>query len=193
MNNNCKLLSIMTKLETWMPKELEKRKVLKRKEETCILTLWKKHNDVVKKWSNVDRILLVYLCIIVCVVLARADLSNGSNTKDWKVTGGKIDKGFKDNPRCINWMRAAKESTWIRLVGREANTEVADARKRMRISSTISVKCIGLIFNHIVFIWDATRKKSHPLITVTSQSSKVLKSAKLNRRLQVFRSLSAAC
>ncbi|CAN6882673.1 unnamed protein product [Brassica oleracea] len=40
---------------------------------------------------------------------------------------------------------------------------------------------------------DATRKKSHPLITVTSQSSKVLKSAKLNRRLQVFRSLSAAC
>ncbi|CAN6914399.1 unnamed protein product [Brassica oleracea] len=40
---------------------------------------------------------------------------------------------------------------------------------------------------------DAARKKSHPLITVTSQSSKVLKTAKLNRRLQVFRSLSAAC
>ncbi|KAF8087237.1 hypothetical protein N665_0594s0012 [Sinapis alba] len=51
-------------------------KVSKRKEGICILTLWKKHNEAVKKWSNIDRIRLVYLCIIVCVVLARDEKAN---------------------------------------------------------------------------------------------------------------------
>ncbi|KAF8112867.1 hypothetical protein N665_0059s0005 [Sinapis alba] len=51
-------------------------KVLKRKEGICILTLWKKHKETVKKWSNIDRIRLVYLCITVCVVLARDEKAN---------------------------------------------------------------------------------------------------------------------
>ena len=52
------------------------RKVLKGKEEICILNLWKKHNESIKKWSNVDRILLIYLCIIIYVVLARDEKTN---------------------------------------------------------------------------------------------------------------------
>ncbi|KAF8106816.1 hypothetical protein N665_0131s0019 [Sinapis alba] len=145
-------------------------KVLKRKEGICILTLWKKHKEVVKKWSNIDRIRLVYLCIIVCVVLARDEKANiplkyikvvmdleklrkypwgvasfdllcesvaktGDKLKEkttsyvldgfsyalqiWameavpeigKLCGKKLDKGFKNGPRCIIWMRAAKVS-----------------------------------------------------------------------------------
>lgn len=55
---------------------VSREKRLKRKEKTCILTLWKKHNEAVKKWSNFDRIRLVYLCIIVFVVLARSEKAN---------------------------------------------------------------------------------------------------------------------
>ena len=50
--------------------------MLKGKEEICILNLWKKHNESIKKWSNVDRILLIYLCIIIYVVLARDEKTN---------------------------------------------------------------------------------------------------------------------
>ncbi|KAF8080341.1 hypothetical protein N665_0953s0006 [Sinapis alba] len=145
-------------------------KVLKRKEGIYILTLWKKHKEAVKKWSNIDRIRLVYLCIIVCVVLARDEKANiplkyikvvmdleklrkypwgvsffdllcdsVAKTRDklkekttsyvldgfsyalqilaieavlkiGKLCGKKLDKGFKNGPRCINWMEAAKVS-----------------------------------------------------------------------------------
>ncbi|CAN6834186.1 unnamed protein product, partial [Brassica oleracea] len=36
-----------------------------------IFELWEHHRAAVKKWSNADRIRLVYLCIIVCMVCGR--------------------------------------------------------------------------------------------------------------------------
>ncbi|KAG2270262.1 hypothetical protein Bca52824_064817 [Brassica carinata] len=130
-------------------------KVLRRKDGTITLfNLWTKDKEAVKKWRNADRIRLVYLAIILCVVLARDEKANiplkyiavvmdldrvrrypwgvaaydllcksiaknRSQLKEkttsyvlmashplWK----KLDKGFKDGPRCINWMGAAKVS-----------------------------------------------------------------------------------
>ena len=45
--------------------------MVRRKEGVTILDLWKNHHEAVKKWSNADRIRLVYLCIIVTMVCAR--------------------------------------------------------------------------------------------------------------------------
>ncbi|KAF3593413.1 hypothetical protein DY000_02023288 [Brassica cretica] len=144
-------------------------KVLRRKDGTITLfNLWTKDKEAVKKWRNADRIRLVYLAIILCVVLARDEKANiplkyiavvmdldrvrrypwgvaaydllcksiaknRSQLKEkttsyvldgfsyalqiWameavpkigKLCGKKLDKGFKDGPRCINWMGAAK-------------------------------------------------------------------------------------
>jgi len=146
-------------------------KVLRRKDGTITLfNLWTKDKEAVKKWRNADRIRLVYLAIILCVVLARDEKANiplkyiavvmdldrvrrypwevaaydllcksiaknRSQLKEkttsyvldgfsyalqiWameavpkigKLCGKKLDKGFKDGPRCINWMGAAKVS-----------------------------------------------------------------------------------
>uniref|UniRef100_A0A0D3DMY2 DUF1985 domain-containing protein n=1 Tax=Brassica oleracea var. oleracea TaxID=109376 RepID=A0A0D3DMY2_BRAOL len=144
--------------------------VVRRKEGVTILDLWKNHHEVVKKWSNDDRIRLVYMCIIVTMVCARdekanipfkyinlvMDLENVrkypwgfasfdllcesiAKTRDklkekttsyvldgfsyalqiWameavpkigKLCGKKLDKGFMNGPRCVNWMGAAKIS-----------------------------------------------------------------------------------
>ncbi|KAG2282433.1 hypothetical protein Bca52824_053653 [Brassica carinata] len=130
-------------------------KVLRRKDGTITLfSLWTKDKEAVKKWRNADRIRLVYLAIILCVVLARDEKANiplkyiavvmdldrvrrypwgvaaydllcksiaknrsqlkekttSYRTKIGKLCGKKLDKGFKDGPRCINWMGAAKVS-----------------------------------------------------------------------------------
>ncbi|KAF8105151.1 hypothetical protein N665_0162s0030 [Sinapis alba] len=146
-------------------------KVLSRKDGSITLfNLWTKHMQSVKKWRNADRIRLVYLAIILCVVLARDEKANiplkyitvvmdlekvrkypwgvaaydllcnsiaknRDKLKDkttsyvldgfsyalqiWameavpkigKLCGKKLDKGFKEGPRCINWMGAAKVS-----------------------------------------------------------------------------------
>ncbi|XP_048615060.1 uncharacterized protein LOC125587841 [Brassica napus] len=146
-------------------------KVLRRKDGTITLfNLWTKDKEAVKKWRNADRIRLIYLAIILCVVLARDEKANiplkyiavvmdldrvrrypwgvaaydllcksiaknRSQLKEkttsyvldgfsyalqiWameaipkigKLCGKKLDKGFKDGPRCINWMGAAKVS-----------------------------------------------------------------------------------
>ncbi|KAF8093345.1 hypothetical protein N665_0384s0031 [Sinapis alba] len=146
-------------------------KVLSRKDGSITLfNLWNKHKQSVKKWRNADRIRLVYLAIILCVVLARDEKANiplkyitmvmdlekvrkypwgvaaydllcnsiaknCDKLKDkttsyvldgfsyalqiWameavpkigKLCGKKLDKGFKEGPRCINWMGAAKVS-----------------------------------------------------------------------------------
>ncbi|XP_022544938.1 uncharacterized protein LOC106453357 isoform X1 [Brassica napus] len=146
-------------------------KVLRRKDGTITLfNLWTKDKEAVKKWKNADRIRLIYLAIILCVVLARDEKANiplkyiavvmdldrvrrypwgvaaydllcksiaknRSQLKEkttsyvldgfsyalqiWameavpkigKLCGKKLDKGFKDGPRCINWMGAAKVS-----------------------------------------------------------------------------------
>ncbi|KAF8093219.1 hypothetical protein N665_0387s0008 [Sinapis alba] len=146
-------------------------KVLSRKDGSITLfNLWNKHKQSVKKWRNADRIRLVYLAIILCVVLARDEKANiplkyitmvmdlekvrkypwgvaaydllcnsiaknRDKLKDkttsyvldgfsyalqiWameavpkigKLCGKKLDKGFKEGPRCINWMGAAKVS-----------------------------------------------------------------------------------
>ncbi|KAF8102825.1 hypothetical protein N665_0193s0008 [Sinapis alba] len=144
--------------------------VLRKKQGICMLDLWKKHKEAVKKWSNADRIRLVYLCIIVCMVCARDEKANIplkyiklvmdlekvrnypwgvaafdllcesiAKTRDklkektssyvldgfsyalqiWameavpkigKLCRKKLNKGFKNGPRCINWMGAAKMS-----------------------------------------------------------------------------------
>ncbi|KAF8048840.1 hypothetical protein N665_2379s0002 [Sinapis alba] len=146
-------------------------KVLSRKDGSITLfNLWNKHKQSVKKWRNADRIRLVYLAIILCVVLARDEKANiplkyitvvmdlekvrkypwgvaaydllcnsiaknRDKLKDkttsyvldgfsyalqiWameavpkigKLCVIKLDKGFKEGPRCINWMGAAKVS-----------------------------------------------------------------------------------
>ncbi|XP_033141130.1 uncharacterized protein LOC117131975 [Brassica rapa] len=146
-------------------------KVLRRKDGTITLfNLWTKDKEAVKKWRNADRIRLIYLAIILCVVLARDEKANiplkyvavvmdldrvrrypwgvaaydllcksiaknrsqlKENTTSYvldgfsyalqiwameavpkigKLCGKKLDKGFKDGPRCINWMGAAKVS-----------------------------------------------------------------------------------
>ncbi|XP_056844534.1 uncharacterized protein LOC108808323 [Raphanus sativus] len=145
-------------------------RVLKKKEGITIYNLWIKHKNAVKKWRNVDRIRLVYLCIIMYVVLARDEKANIPlkyikvvmdleklrrypwgvaaydflcesvvKTRDFlsekttsyvfdgfsyalqiwameavpkigKLCGKKLVKGFKDGPRCVNWMGAAKVS-----------------------------------------------------------------------------------
>ena len=146
-------------------------KVLRRKDGTITLfNLWTKDKEAVKKWRNADRIRLIYLAIILCVVLARDEKANiplkyiavvmdldrvrkypwGVAAYDllcksiakncdqlkekttsyvldgfsyalqiWameavpkigKLCGKKLDKGFKNSPRCINWMGAAKVS-----------------------------------------------------------------------------------
>uniref|UniRef100_A0A0D3C404 GRF-type domain-containing protein n=1 Tax=Brassica oleracea var. oleracea TaxID=109376 RepID=A0A0D3C404_BRAOL len=52
-------------------------KVLRRKDGTITLfSLWTKDKEAVKKWRNADRIRLVYLAIILCVVLARDEKAN---------------------------------------------------------------------------------------------------------------------
>ncbi|KAF8080124.1 hypothetical protein N665_0973s0005 [Sinapis alba] len=52
-------------------------KVLNRKDGSITLfNLWNKHKQSVKKWRNADRIRLVYLAIILCVVLARDEKAN---------------------------------------------------------------------------------------------------------------------
>ncbi|KAF3546403.1 hypothetical protein DY000_02010382 [Brassica cretica] len=51
--------------------------VLRRKDGTITLfNLWTKDKEVVKKWRNADRIRLIYLAIILCVVLARDEKAN---------------------------------------------------------------------------------------------------------------------
>ncbi|XP_048623801.1 uncharacterized protein LOC106393676 [Brassica napus] len=146
-------------------------KVLRRKDGTITLfNLWTKDKEAVKKWRNADRIRLIYVAIILCVVLARDEKANiplkyiavvmdldrvrkypwGVAAYDllcksiakncdqlkekttsyvldgfsyalqiWameavpkigKLCGKKLDKGFKNGPRCINWMGAAKVS-----------------------------------------------------------------------------------
>lgn len=50
--------------------------VVKTKRGICMLDLWKNHQQDVKKWSNADRIRLVYLCIIVTMVCARDEKAN---------------------------------------------------------------------------------------------------------------------
>ena len=145
--------------------------VLRRKDGTVTLfNLWNKDKEAVKKWKNADRIRLIYLAIILCVVLARDEKANiplkyikvvmdlekvqkypwgvaaydllynsitktRDNLKDkttsyvldgfsyafqiWameavpkigKLCGKKLDKGFTNGPRCINWMGAGKVS-----------------------------------------------------------------------------------
>ncbi|XP_018448733.1 uncharacterized protein LOC108820265 [Raphanus sativus] len=52
-------------------------KVLKRKDESITLfNLWNKDKAAVMKWKNADRIRLIYLAIILCVVLARDEKAN---------------------------------------------------------------------------------------------------------------------
>lgn len=52
-------------------------RVLRRKDETVTLfDLWNKDKDSVKKWKNADRIRLIYLAFILCVVLARDEKQN---------------------------------------------------------------------------------------------------------------------
>uniref|UniRef100_A0A0D3CBM6 Ubiquitin-like protease family profile domain-containing protein n=1 Tax=Brassica oleracea var. oleracea TaxID=109376 RepID=A0A0D3CBM6_BRAOL len=104
-------------------------KVLRRKDGTITLfNLWTKDKEAVKKWRNADRIRLIYLAIILCVVLARDEKANiplkyitvvMDLDKIWameavpkigKLCGKKLDKGFKNSARCINWMGAAKVS-----------------------------------------------------------------------------------
>lgn len=135
-----------------------------------IFELWEHHRAAVKKWSNADRIRLVYLCIIVCMVCGRdekapipikyvklvMDLEQVRNypwgvasfdllcesiaekrdklkenpksyvldgftyglqiwameaiPKLGKLCGRKLNKSFKNGPRCVNWMGAAKIS-----------------------------------------------------------------------------------
>ncbi|XP_056862380.1 uncharacterized protein LOC108828084 [Raphanus sativus] len=103
--------------------------VLRRKDETVTLfDLWNKDKDSVKKWKNADRIRLIYLAFILCVVLARDEKQNiplkyikvvMDLEKIWameavpkigKLCGKKLDKAFADGPRCINWMGAGKVS-----------------------------------------------------------------------------------
>ncbi|XP_056867021.1 uncharacterized protein LOC130512749 [Raphanus sativus] len=50
--------------------------VIKTNKRISMLELWKKHRKAVKKWSNADRIRLLYLCIIVCMVCARDQKAN---------------------------------------------------------------------------------------------------------------------
>lgn len=144
--------------------------VIKSNKGISMLELWNKHRLAVKKWSNADRIRLVYLCIIVCMVCARDQKANipikyiklvmdlekvrkypwgvasfdllcesigktRDNLKEkttsyvldgfsyalqiWameaipkigKLCGRKLNKSFKNGPRCVNWMGAAKIS-----------------------------------------------------------------------------------
>ncbi|KAJ0232143.1 hypothetical protein HA466_0293480 [Hirschfeldia incana] len=52
-------------------------RVLRRKDGTITLfNLWNKDKESVKKWKNADRIRLIYLAIILCVVLARDEKAN---------------------------------------------------------------------------------------------------------------------
>ncbi|KAG2276722.1 hypothetical protein Bca52824_059277 [Brassica carinata] len=141
-------------------------KVLRRKDGTITLfNLWTRDKEAVKKWRNADRIRLMYLAIILCVVLARDEKANiplkyiavvmdldrvrrypwgvaaydllcksiaknrsqlKENTtscildgfsyalqiwameayQNWEALWKKLDKGFKDGPRCINRMGA---------------------------------------------------------------------------------------
>ncbi|KAF3506976.1 hypothetical protein F2Q69_00002661 [Brassica cretica] len=58
--------------------------VVRRKEGVTILDLWKNHHEAVKKWSNADRIRLVYLCIIVTMVCARDEKAKSpSSISSW--------------------------------------------------------------------------------------------------------------
>ncbi|KAF2557206.1 hypothetical protein F2Q68_00017044 [Brassica cretica] len=51
--------------------------VLRRKDGTVTLfNLWNKDKEAVKKWKNADRIRLIYLAIILCMVLARDEKAN---------------------------------------------------------------------------------------------------------------------
>ncbi|KAF8114124.1 hypothetical protein N665_0041s0013 [Sinapis alba] len=157
--------------------------VLRKKQGICMLDLWKKHKEAVKKWSNADRIRLVYLCIIVCMVCARDEKANIplkyiklvmdlekvrnypwgvaafdllcesiAKTRDklkektssyvldgfsyalqiWemeavpkigKLCGKRLNKGFKNGPRCINWMGADDIYPYISVT---ANCDVID-------------------------------------------------------------------
>ncbi|KAF3607877.1 hypothetical protein DY000_02045913 [Brassica cretica] len=185
INNNCRIDYIIRKFQAWLPKELD---VVKK--DPVFYQIFKLHEnglgysarvihsflcreltkdkEAVKKWRNADRIRLIYLAIILCVVLARDEKANiplkyitvvmdldkvqkypwGVAAYDllcksiakncdqlkekttsyvldgfsyalqiWameavpkigKLCGKKLDKGFKNSPRCINWMGAAK-------------------------------------------------------------------------------------
>ncbi|KAF2540398.1 hypothetical protein F2Q68_00032456 [Brassica cretica] len=57
--------------------EFHASNVLRRKDGTFTLfNLWDKDKEAVKKWKNADRIRLIYLAIILCVVLARDEKAN---------------------------------------------------------------------------------------------------------------------
>ncbi|KAF3545469.1 hypothetical protein DY000_02003094 [Brassica cretica] len=84
--------------------------VVRRKEGVTILDLWKNHIEAVKKWSNADRIRLVYLCIIVTMVCARDEKANiPFKFGQWK-RYQRLESSVEKNWICVNWMGAAKIS-----------------------------------------------------------------------------------
>ncbi|CDY35267.1 BnaC03g59560D [Brassica napus] len=79
INNNCRMCDTSLSRKELVDFEDDGgfwSTVVRRKEGVTILDLWKNHHEAVKKWSNADRIRLVYLCIIVTMVCARDGKAN---------------------------------------------------------------------------------------------------------------------
>ncbi|CAN6861214.1 unnamed protein product [Brassica oleracea] len=86
--------------------------VVRRKEGVTILDLWKNHHEDVKKWSKTRDKLKEKTTIYVLdgFFYALQIWAMEAVPKIGKLCGKKLDKGFMNGPKCVNWMGAAKIS-----------------------------------------------------------------------------------
>ncbi|WZZ31002.1 hypothetical protein YC2023_014403 [Brassica napus] len=94
-----------------------------------IFELWEHHRAAVKKWSNADRIIASFDLLCESIAEKRDKLKENPKSyvldgftyglqiwameaipKLGKLCGRKLNKSFKNGPRCVNWMGAAKIS-----------------------------------------------------------------------------------